>query len=91
MKNLPLRHARQRDGAAAGTGPAATARWHHARRLGCLCHQWRPRLAAERSQPQGNHALWDHVSGRRRSLIRGAGTVGRLALGSAIAGYPSLW
>ena len=34
-----------------GSGPAATARRHHARRLGGVCHHWRPRLAEVRPQP----------------------------------------
>ncbi len=38
---------------------------------------------------EGNHALRHNVRGRRRSSIRGAGTVGRPALASATAGYPS--
>ena len=64
-----------------GSRPAATARGHHARRLGGVCHQWRPRLAEVRSQPQGDHALRYDVGGRGRSSIRGAGAVEGCALG----------
>ena len=38
---------------------------------------------------EGNHVHRHNVRGRRRSSIRGAGTVGRSALASATAGYPS--
>ena len=68
---LRLRHARQRDRAAAGepTPPQQLADTH-ARRLGGVRDQWRPRLAEVRSQPQGDHALRYDIRGRGRSSIR---------------------
>jgi para-nitrobenzyl esterase len=55
---------------------------HHARGLGCVCHQRRPRLAEVRPEPPGDHAFRSGIVGRERPSIGGTDAVGGCALGS---------